>query len=129
MCECLCSEVRGDLLFTTDRKNFVTVDVYPGCPNCARVIGVDIRVFNKQGAKDFLDGKKGTLVSGDDYGHIPSFRSIPILSVESLIEASKNFEVVIGEDGWETLGDWLEDNGLALLQSAIRIEAQNLRKS
>lgn len=119
MCECICGEVRGEVVFTpNDSKTTVCIDIYPGCKTCEQVIGVDIRLFDHKGRKDWLEGNAGEFVEGDEYGHVPTYKSIPILSVESLVQAAKALPDV---SDYENVSDWLEEHGLDLLQSAMAL--------
>lgn len=117
MCECSCSEVRGDLnIKLKGSDDVVSIDFYRGCRDCAPLIGVDVRVFNAKGVADFLGDADILDVGGDEYGHIPTFDSIELISLEDLQAISRTLP---GTDDYENLADWLSDHGLDLLQGAF----------
>lgn len=121
MCECGCGDIRADYIFTpADSASTVAIDVYPGCRECEPVVGIDIRLFNRKGVKDFLDGNYGKRVAGDEYGCLPTLKSIPIISIDSLLKAARELEFHEGSEVF--LLSFLEDDGLNLLQRAIAIE-------
>lgn len=51
--------------------------------------------------------------------HVPTYKSIPIVSVESLMTASADLP---SAEDYETMADWLDEFGLELLQTAMAIE-------
>lgn len=113
MCECLCGEVRGEFNFALG-VDVVSVDVYPGCRECSELIGVDIRVFNVAGAKDWLSGAEIVPAEGNEYGWLPTFKSIPILSVSALIDTLREYD--------EEVAEWFENSDtLRILQDAMRL--------
>lgn len=112
MCECLCGEVKGDFNFQVGPTDVVTVDIYRGCTECDPLIGVDIRVFNAEGAKDWLGGAEIVSVIGDGYGGRPTVKSIPILSVEALADVFRGY-------GHDEAADLLEWQGMTMLQDAM----------
>jgi hypothetical protein len=113
MCECLCGEVRGETNFRLN-EDVVSVDIYPGCRDCSELIGVDIRIFNKKGAEDWLGGAEIEDAVGNEYGWLPTFKSIPIISVSALADA-------VREEYGEDYAEWIESCGLGLLQKAMRL--------
>src|SRR3990167_1294124 len=122
MCECLCSEIRGDCnLRLAGGTDVVSLDLYMGCAECAPLLGVDVRVFNEKGAAEWLQGIPIQDVEGDEYGHLPSYRSFEIISVEDMKTVASDLPDV---HEYSSLCEWLCDHGLTLLQESFRLARQ-----
>lgn len=81
---------------------------------CRMSIGVDIRVFNVAGAKDWLSGAEIVPAEGNEYGWLPTFKSIPILSVSALIDTLREYD--------EEVAEWFENSDtLRILQDVMRL--------
>ena len=75
-------------------------------------------MFSHAGIEEWLGGATIHDVAGDEYGHIPTYKSIPIVSLDALQKASREFGDI---EDYETLADWLNDYGLDWLQSAMKL--------
>ena len=119
MCECLCGAVRGEFNFRVkDTDPVVSIDIYRGCKYCEKMIGVDIRLFTKAGAQEWLYDATILDAEPNEYGGLPSLKSLPIVSIDALVAVSKAMPSI---EEYESLADWLDDHGLDLLQSAMRL--------
>lgn len=114
MCECGCSSINGDVAFTPRGfDGVVAIDIYPGCRECAQLVGIDIRVFDKPGASEWLYGRQAEVVDGNEYGHLPTWKSIEIFSMEDLADA-------FSEQYGDLLADLSPEDLLHVVQSAMR---------
>lgn len=91
MCECLCSEVQGDMILHLPKvPAAIAVDAYMGCQECGELVGIDVRVFTTQGVQDFLDGNWGRTAEPSDYGlHDPPF-CFEIFNVDDFMAALRD---------------------------------------
>ena len=116
MCECACSQIREDAVLQIYDAT-VCVDAYRGCPDCAPLIGFDVRVFNKQGRREWLS-KTPKTIKPDEYGVLPSAASFEMFSIEDLVEVCHETGATL--EGYDSLGAWMEDHGLKMVQDAMR---------
>jgi hypothetical protein len=126
MCECLCSNVRGEQILTVGSAT-VAIDPYFGCKECADLIGIDVRIFNAKGRADFLDGNKGEIVTPHEYGH-PGATSYcnEMFSIDDLASAFAEMvdaEVISMYEPRELIREF----GLEMIQRGARLCAKRKR--
>lgn len=124
---CGCGEYFPSMQYSI-RGCVVGIVLYPGCDYCQDMIGVDPYFYTKD--SEFIGGHETRKVTPDEYGG-EGAQAIPIFAVEDIREAAKRIAAPIDpnkEDAYETLDEWLADHGLEVLQSAIRICAERIKK-
>ena len=129
MCQCGCGDTYIDRAFKIDRGPTVAYQLYRGCGECHPGIGVMLSFFNREGAREWVRGSAETIpVKPDDSGGNCGEFNIPIFEVSDLVAASEEMgpSLIGKKHGYANLQDWLEDNGLELIQTAIR-KAQDRR--
>lgn len=125
MGECGCGETVPYKILQIDDKVLV-VEIYRGCEYCDTGLIVTLHLNTAESAAEW-DWEPDTKLEPDDYGHAQV--DFPLLGKDDLVEAAKrmNADAMFGgEDGYETLTDWLSDNGLELLQTALRLRLEKL---
>ena len=122
MGECGCSQIDSIRKAVKIENYVLAITIYRGCEYCSTGVAVDLHLFTKDAAKE-LAIENSEIFEPDEYGS--SMLSIPIVATEDLVEASKNLPSL---EDYDSLPEWLQDNGLSLLQGAIHIRENKLRK-
>jgi len=122
MCECLCGNIKGDEVFQVNPGDTVCLDVYAGCAECDELIGIDIRVFNEAGRKEWLYEREPQVIKGDEYGVVPTAISRELFSIEDI--ATVLDRDLASMRGYSTMGDWFREHGLSLIQDAMSLANQ-----
>jgi hypothetical protein len=119
MCQCGCGDFGYDMALRLNRQSVLSLDIYQGCADCHDGIALIMSFFNSQGVKDWLDGAKIEKAPlPDEYGGNHGHGVVlPILEVGDLIASLDELPKM---KGYRSLKEWLEDNGLTLLQTALR---------
>lgn len=123
MCECLCSEVKGDIALAIE-ETYVSIDAYMGCQECAELVGIDVRVFTERGAREFLNGATIRRGKADDYGgpNGNTAVSFEMFSMDDLAEAlqseSGDLSNTADYDGWD---EFISYHGVAIMKKAFNI--------
>ena len=92
MGECCCTQIQGDLIVTVGNAT-LSIDIYRGCKECAPLIGIDVRAFNKQGVTEWLDGNTGQAIEPNEYGG-PGGQvaaCLELFSVDDLADAAAKY--------------------------------------
>lgn len=108
-------------------KDVMYVEIYRGCDYCETGIMVTVGIVTPEIAE--MNGWEPgeTFEAGkDDWNQF----DFPIISKDDLIDAVKQMkdDDAIGENGYDNLTDWLQDRGLDLLQTAVRIRVAKTEK-
>ncbi|MCA9375391.1 hypothetical protein KC622_03610, partial [Candidatus Dojkabacteria bacterium] len=119
MGECGCGEMRPYRVFNVSGNTLAT-EIYRGCEYCGTGIAFCLYYFTPNGISDFFNPEDEEVLIPDEFGNMVEF---PIISKEDLIKSAKQMELdeAIGDKGYESVTDWLEDNGLEFLQRALNI--------
>lgn len=120
MGQCGCGETNIEKGFTLPSGVVVAYHVYRGCPDCFSGPGISVYIYpNKK--SEWLQHAKLEPFTPDEYGG-ESGHGIPIsfFEVKDLIASAKQIGgTEMSEDGYETVEDWLYDNGLEMMQDAM----------
>jgi hypothetical protein len=127
MCECGCGEMVPYEILDIDGKVMV-VEIYRGCEDCDTGLMVSLNLFSSENAteQNLIPTKKFEL---DKFGWAQN--NYPIVGKTDLIEAAKQMsaDADFGEDGYESMTEWLEERGLELLQTALRLRLDEVAKN
>jgi hypothetical protein len=125
MGECGCNETRPYEILDADGKILV-VEIYPGCSYCDTGIMVSLHLTPPDDAQAFDWQPTGKLEL--DKGQYAQW-NYPIMGPDDLVEAAKKLKAdeQFGLKGYDSLTDWLEDYGLDLLQTALRLRIEKTR--
>jgi hypothetical protein len=108
-------------------KSVMYVELYRGCDYCDTGIMVTVGMVTPDVAE--MNGWKPDEIfeAGKDGWSQFDF---PIISPEDLIDAVKKMKCndAVGEGGYDSLTDWLQDSGLELLQTAVRLRVAKTNK-
>ena len=133
MGQCGCGEGVEDRAVLLPGGTVVAYGIYPGCEYCHDGIGVDLKFYdNFEHYERFAMSSEKQSITPDEYGGNEGIGAcLSIFTVANLVEAASSLEadgIRVGEDDdcYESIADWMQDNGLQLLQDAIRrhIESQ-----
>lgn len=125
MGQCGCGDLSPRDVFKIGQK-VMAVEVYKGCDDCDTGVVLTLNLFNPSNAKE-CDLKPKKEFKTDKYGY--NSVHYPLLGKSDLIEAARELE----ESGetfeiyGNNIGDWLQDNGLRLLQKAIAIRQRKTK--
>lgn len=122
MGQCGCGETVPENGFKLPSGLVVAYDVYRGCRDCFSGPAVCIYVY-PNAKSEWLQHAKIEPYKPDEYGGNHG-HGIPVslFEVEDLINAAKAIgELKTSRDGYLTFADWLEDNGLRMMQDAMRL--------
>lgn len=122
MGECGCGELRPHEVLQLGNE-ILAVEIYEGCEYCDTGIMVTLNLLNKERADEIGLEPTGEL-KPDKYGWGQT--NYPIIAPEDLIDAAKKLksDEAFGDDGYDSLTDYLSDEGLELLQTALRIRLE-----
>jgi hypothetical protein len=131
MCQCGCGDFDSDLALRVSTRSVMSLRVYRGCADCHEGIALDLSFFDKEGVKDWLSHCKIESAPKPDRsgGNDGMGVNFPLFEVRDMIEAAKREgPSMIGKrDGYKDLTDWLKENGLRLIQDALRIAQERYR--
>ena len=122
MGQCGCGEVPVERGFKLPSGAVLGYMVYRGCRDCHAGPAVTIFVY-PNGKSEWLEHAKIEPYKPDEYGGNHG-HGIPIafFEVADLIEAAKSIgETRMSRDGYRSVEDWLHDNGLLMMQDAMRL--------
>ena len=124
MCECLCGEPKEHMLHKV-KSAVLDISAYTGCRECVETFGIDVHAYTLKGAKEWTHTKP-LAITPTEYGVVEVdgkqyAASFEIFSIEDIKESiSEKFpDLPFGEDGYATLSDWFNDEGLDILQAAF----------
>lgn len=125
MGQCGCGETRIDRAYRLPDGTVIAYDVYRGCLDCHSGPAVMFYVF-PDGKSPWLDGVKPEeyvpTVDGGESGISVSF-----FEVRDLIGAAREIgDTKTTRSGYRTFEDWLQDNGLRMIQDATRLYSERL---
>lgn len=129
MCECGCADFSPYRSYKVG-KNILVLEIYPGCENCDNPLGITLAIFTPSEAKHWLT-EPSPEFKPDQYGSKELYFSL--IGKDDLIQAAKDIVAENGDpiedEGYANLVDWLEDDGLDLLQRALRIRLEKEEKT
>lgn len=117
---CGCGESEPQQVYTVG--DFVLgIWEYHGCTYCDTPIGVAVQIYTREVADryDLLDKITGEFAPGP---HGFAEKVVPLVGRRELVAAAEEIEAEEGAvgDEYDGLGEWLADNGLKLLERALR---------
>lgn len=128
---CGCADNAPDEIYRIGRGKYIAVASYHGCDYCDTGIGYDIRFFNEEGRKLWAHGLKSKPILFDEDGVYDSGLMLGCVGLRELKEGAKTLiaEKRIGNKftGYRNVADWLDDNGLELLQAAFRFHLKEIQ--
>ena len=130
MGECGCGMRPFDMALKLKRNVVLGIRVYDGCRDCFAGIGVDISAFTSA-KSEFLEsaGERDAMPPDEFGGNGGSGYAVGLFEVCDLVSAAGAIEESgCPLDEYATLGDWLDDNGLDLIQRAHRSFLKRMRK-
>lgn len=122
MCQCGCGEFGLENAYKLPSGEVVGYGVYRGCEDCHAGPGVSVYVYPDE-KSEWLTGVKIEPYEPNDFGGNKGYGiSVSFFEVRDLIKAATeiggNFEKT---HGYETVAEWLEDNGMRMMQDAMRL--------
>jgi hypothetical protein len=122
VCQCGCGEFPVENAYTLPSGEIVGYGIYRGCEDCYAGPGVSVYVYPNEESEWLRDAKIESY-EPDEFGGNKGYGiSVSFFEVCDLIKAATE----IGGDfekthGYETVAEWLEDNGLRMMQDAMRL--------
>jgi hypothetical protein len=118
MCECGCGEMSARKIVSIGNL-YLVIEIYPGCEACETGIITTLYLLSKNNIESMgFEIENCDEFKPDKFGY--SQIDIPILSADDLMDAIKKHP-----DGGDEICDddleFLQENGVALLQKAIEI--------
>jgi len=112
MGECGCGEIRDVRQVVRVGNKIMVVEVYPGCENCGQDgIATTLHLFTKWSSEMFGFEPQSELTTEMAEG-----LETVLFTVRDLVAALDGMPTM---EHYDRLSDWIEDNGLELLQRAI----------
>lgn len=117
MCQCLCSETRGDVRIKLGDA-FVTVDAYMGCDECDTTVGIDVRAFTADSVAGWGLGNFQEATPDPDGGpNGGTLASYPIFNADDLAEAATLLGLRVDPD-YENWSDFFSEWAVKLMKGA-----------
>jgi hypothetical protein len=108
---CGCNEIQIVKHVLSVGEYVLVVELYPGCEYCHTGLSVNLYMFSRERASDYMFEPTGVF-EPDEWGSAQIYT--PILNVEDLKRnIPPNF------DQYDDVKDWLDDVGLQWLQSSL----------
>jgi hypothetical protein len=129
MCQCGCADTWIDKAFKIPSGVVVAYDVYYGCRECFAGPGLTIYVYPNAKSEWIRDVKIEPYIP-DEYGG-ESGHGIPVsfFEVQDLVKAAESIGgTKLEEDGYDSVTAWLEDYGLEMMQDAMRLFTERVKK-
>jgi hypothetical protein len=119
MCQCGCGEFGVAKAFRLPDGKVVAYGIYRGCRDCFNGPGISIYVYPDD-KSEWLEGVKIQPYTPNEYGGV----GIPIsfFEVSDLIAAAKKLGgIELEEEGYHSFDEWLDENGLRMMQDGMKI--------
>jgi hypothetical protein len=116
------------------KGDVIGIGFYRGCDDCFAGPGISVYVYpSKRAGKEWLEGAKMEDYKPDEFGgNGGSGISLSFFEVRDLVAAAKEIGTEIRGEDWEmTVEEWLDENGLEMMQKAMRLfekRIEELRK-
>jgi len=132
MCQCGCGEFPITEAYKLPKGEVLGIGFYRGCEDCFAGPGVAVYVFpSRRAGKEWLRDVKVEDYKPDEFGGNGGRGiSLSFFEVQDLREAIKTMEPMYknSEFGDQTLDEWLEENGLEMMQKAMKIFTDRVEK-
>lgn len=133
MCQCGCGEFPITEAYKLPKGEVVGIGTYQGCSDCFAGPGFAIYVFpSKRSGKEWLREAKLQEYTPNEFGgNGGQGISLSLFEVRDLREALKTMEPLYknSEFGDQTLDEWLEENGLEMMQKAMKLFAKRIERN
>lgn len=122
MGQCGCGEIPVENAYKLPSGEVVGIAIYRGCDDCHAGPAVDVFVYPNAKSEWVRDAKIEKYKPdeyGGNHGHgIP----IAFFEVRDLIKAATAIGGTnLDDEGYNSVEDWLEENGLRMMQDAMRL--------
>lgn len=98
MGQCGCGDIHNDGSFSPAQDVTITIDLYHGCKECHKGIGVTVYAFDEAGRKDWLQDAPVLPMPADEYGGANGTGfNVEIFSIDDLKKAS---DEIFDRDSW-----------------------------
>lgn len=126
MCQCGCGEFPVTNGYQLPDGKVVGYGVYRGCEDCYAGPGVSFYVFPNKKSQWLREAKIEPYKPDEDGGNKGYGISVSFFEVRDLREALKTMEPLYknSEFGDQTLDEWIEENGLEMMQKAMKMFAK-----
>jgi hypothetical protein len=131
---CGCGEGIEDHAVKLPDGTIVAYGVYPGCDGCHDGLGFSMRFYDTEEHYDTYaaSNRMESIIPDCDGGNEGFGVALSVMGVDDLVQAAAGLEAdgcLVGEDEecYESIADWMRDNGLRLIQDAIRRHAKSRR--
>lgn len=124
MCRCGCGEFPVTEAYHLPKGDVIGIGIYEGCADCFVGPGISVYVYpSRRSGKEWLEGAKTQDYKPDEYGgNSGSGISLSFFEVRDLVAAAKEIGTQLHGEGWEmTVEEWLEENGLQMMQDAMKL--------
>jgi len=131
MCQCGCGEFPVTEAYRLPKGQVIGIGIYRGCSDCFAGPGIVVYVYpSKRAGKEWLEGAKMQDYKPDEYGGNHGCGiSLSFFEARDLAEAAKQIGTELSGEGWEmTIEEWLEENGLQMMQDAMRLFEQRCKE-
>lgn len=129
---CGCGEGIEDHAVKLPNGVIVAYGVYPGCEDCHDGLGFSMHFYDtEEGYNTYACTNRLDEITPDCDGGNDGFGlALRAFGISELVEAAACLEADgsrVGEDrdNYETIAEWMQDNGLRLIQDAIRRHAES----
>lgn len=122
MGQCGCGELPVENAYKLPSGEVIGIAIYRGCDDCHAGPAVDVFVY-PDAKSEWVRDAKIEKYKPDEYGGNHG-RGIPIsfFEVRDLVAAAKEIGTQIRGEDWEmSVEEWLEENGLQMMQDAMRL--------
>ncbi len=117
---CGCGDANFDRGFRLPDGTTIGIEVYRGCRYCATGPGVTVAAFDAKGAHEWMDGVECPVMVPDEYGGDDRYAlAVCLFDMADLLAECREIEAEVPIADYESVADWLEDNGLQLIQGAM----------
>jgi hypothetical protein len=129
MCQCGCGDTNIERAYDLPGGKVLGVQVYRGCDGCFNGPAVSIMLFDRKGAKEWVGQwvEHEKITPDENGGNDGLGIGVPLFEVEDLRKSAKRMAAQETLDEYGDIDDWLQDNGLELIQGAM--EAFRLRRA
>ena len=132
MCQCGCGEFPITDAYKLPKGEIVGIGTYRGCSDCFAGPGFAVYVFpSKHAGKEWLREARMEDYKPNEFGGNGGRGiSLSLFEIRDLCEALKTMEPLYkdSEFGDQTLNEWLEENGLEMLQKAMKLFTERVEK-
>lgn len=129
MCQCGCGEFGTEKAYKLPSGEVIAYGIYEGCSDCFAGPGISIYAY-PDATSEWIEDTPIEDYKPDEFGGNHGHGiSLSFFEVRDFIKAAQEIGgTSLDEDGYNSVEDWLEENGLEMMQKAMKKFKERIEK-